>query len=354
MRKSRFTEEQIIARSRSKRAGSTSSAASWRQRAHVLPLAQQVRRHGGERCAQAEGARGRESAAEAHRRRPDSRQPDAESDQHKKMVSPPHAARLRVTSRRTSESASGARAASSICRERRVGTAASGWRTRSCARISASSPPSVRATATGCCTAAAPQGLGHQPQAGLPPLSRGGAGGAPPRPQAHRRARRQQLDADETRTNEAWSMDFVSDAPRTAASSAPSTSSTTSPASAWPSRWTPRSAGSAWSGSSSAGRAARVPERIVMDNGPEFTSKALDAWAHANGVKLHFIRPGKPTENAYVESFNGRFREECLNENWFVNLVEARRGSRSGEGTTTKRGHTARWAISRPWSISNS
>ena len=61
-----------------------------------------------------------------------------------------------------------------------------------------------------------------------------------------------------------------------------------------------------------------------MDNGPEFTSKALDAWAHTAGVKLHFIRPGKPTENAYVESFNGRFREECLNENWFRNLLDAR------------------------------
>jgi putative transposase len=67
-----------------------------------------------------------------------------------------------------------------------------------------------------------------------------------------------------------------------------------------------------------------LPETIVMDNGPEFTCKALDAWAHRAGVKLHFIRPGKPTENAYVESFNGRFRDECLNENWFTNLVEAR------------------------------
>ena len=67
-----------------------------------------------------------------------------------------------------------------------------------------------------------------------------------------------------------------------------------------------------------------LPERIVMDNGPEFTSKALDAWAHASGAKLHFIRPGKPIENAYAESFNGRFRDECLNENWFTNLIDAR------------------------------
>ena len=67
-----------------------------------------------------------------------------------------------------------------------------------------------------------------------------------------------------------------------------------------------------------------LPASIVMDNGPEFTGKALDAWAHASGVKLHFIRPGKPVENAYAESFNGRFRDECLNENWFTNLLDAR------------------------------
>ena len=67
-----------------------------------------------------------------------------------------------------------------------------------------------------------------------------------------------------------------------------------------------------------------LPESIVTDNGPEFTSKALDAWAHASAVKLHFIRPGKPIENAYAESFNGRFRDECLNENWFTNLIDAR------------------------------
>lgn len=66
------------------------------------------------------------------------------------------------------------------------------------------------------------------------------------------------------------------------------------------------------------------PQRIVCDNGPEFTSKALDAWANARGVELHFIRPGKPIENAYAESFNGRFRDECLNQNWFVSLGDAR------------------------------
>jgi putative transposase len=67
-----------------------------------------------------------------------------------------------------------------------------------------------------------------------------------------------------------------------------------------------------------------LPERLVTDNGPEFTSRALDAWAYARGVQLQFIEPGKPVQNAYVESFNGKIRDECLNEHWFVALDEAR------------------------------
>jgi putative transposase len=67
-----------------------------------------------------------------------------------------------------------------------------------------------------------------------------------------------------------------------------------------------------------------LPRIIVVDNGPEFVSNALDAWAYQRGVKLTFIRPGKPVENAYIESFNGRFRDECLNENWFLTLEHAR------------------------------
>ncbi len=66
------------------------------------------------------------------------------------------------------------------------------------------------------------------------------------------------------------------------------------------------------------------PEVIVTDNGPEFTSKALDSWAYQNNVRLSYIRPGKPMENGYVESFNGRFRDECLNEHWFMNMDEAK------------------------------
>jgi putative transposase len=70
--------------------------------------------------------------------------------------------------------------------------------------------------------------------------------------------------------------------------------------------------------------AVGLPNTIVVDNGPEFAGRTLDAWAYTHGVALRFIRPGKPTENAYVESFNGKFRAECLNEHWFVNLVDAK------------------------------
>jgi putative transposase len=66
------------------------------------------------------------------------------------------------------------------------------------------------------------------------------------------------------------------------------------------------------------------PESIRVDNGPEFISKALDAWAFASEVALHFIRPGRPTENGHIESFNGKLRDECLKVNWLADLADAR------------------------------
>jgi putative transposase len=74
-------------------------------------------------------------------------------------------------------------------------------------------------------------------------------------------------------------------------------------------------------------RLARIhglPQVITTDNGTEFTSRAMDEWAHRSGVKLDYIRPGKPVENAYIESFNGRLRQECLEENWFLSLDDAK------------------------------
>ena len=66
------------------------------------------------------------------------------------------------------------------------------------------------------------------------------------------------------------------------------------------------------------------PQTIRVDNGPEFISRSLDLWASFNGVKLDFSRPGKPTDNAFIESFNGRLRVECLNQHSFFSLDEAR------------------------------
>ena len=71
-------------------------------------------------------------------------------------------------------------------------------------------------------------------------------------------------------------------------------------------------------------RGAR-PESIRVDNGPEFTSRCFLTWAEQRGIRLVHIQPGKPTQNSFIESFNGRFRDECLNANWFENLTDARR-----------------------------
>jgi len=68
----------------------------------------------------------------------------------------------------------------------------------------------------------------------------------------------------------------------------------------------------------------RKPVRIQVDNGSEFISKALDKWAYKNEVTLDFSRPGKPTDNPFIESFNGSFRDECLNTHWFLSLQDAR------------------------------
>lgn len=66
------------------------------------------------------------------------------------------------------------------------------------------------------------------------------------------------------------------------------------------------------------------PKAIRTDQGPEFTGHALDQWAYLHGVQLKLIQAGKPTQNAFIESFNGRFRDECLNDHWFTSLAEAR------------------------------
>jgi putative transposase len=79
-----------------------------------------------------------------------------------------------------------------------------------------------------------------------------------------------------------------------------------------------------------------LPESITVDHGPEFEGRVLDAWAYERAVRLNFIRPGKPVENAYIESFNGRFRDECLNEHWFTTMRHAREIIESCEYSTER------------------
>jgi putative transposase len=67
-----------------------------------------------------------------------------------------------------------------------------------------------------------------------------------------------------------------------------------------------------------------IPSTISVDNGSEFISRDLDLWAYANEVTLDFSRPGKPTDNAFIEAFNSKFRQECLNAHWFLTLADAR------------------------------
>ena len=102
-----------------------------------------------------------------------------------------------------------------------------------------------------------------------------------------------------------------------------------------------------------------LPRVITTDNGTEFTSRAVDEWAHRNGVKLDFIRPGKPIENAYIESFNGRLRRECLDESWFLSIEDAKirieewhrdnneHRPHSSLGDDTTRGFAEDWQLSR-------
>jgi putative transposase len=85
-----------------------------------------------------------------------------------------------------------------------------------------------------------------------------------------------------------------------------------------------------------------LPKQIVCDNGTEFTSKAFMKWAADNNIDLHFIDKGKPMQNAFVESFNGKFRNECLNEEWFLSIQEAREKIKNWQNEyNTERPHSS-------------
>lgn len=128
-----------------------------------------------------------------------------------------------------------------------------------------------------------------------------------------------------TRAHERWSMDFVHDATLDGRAFRVLTV-----VDQW-SRWSPiLEVAQSMSGRQVAEALDRAialhgkPRSITVDHGTEFTSRALDEWAYRNGIALDFIRPGKPVENGFIESFNGKLRDECLNANEFLSIEDAR------------------------------
>ena len=175
------------------------------------------------------------------------------------------------------------------------------------------------------CSAGA-QGRDRQPEAAVSGVPTGRAGRAPARTQTAgpRNAATMPLFV---RPNQEWSMDFVSDALANGRALRALTVVD---------NFTKEAPAIEVDCSLSAPRVTRVldeiiegrgtaPESIRIDNGPEFTSRCFLTWAEQRGIRLVHIQPGKPTQNSFVESFNGRFRDECLNANWFENLADAKR-----------------------------
>jgi putative transposase len=147
----------------------------------------------------------------------------------------------------------------------------------------------------------------------------------PKRPRRHVSACRRMIRATATHPNESWSMDFMSDALYDGQKIKLLTivDNFTRESLAIEVAWRLGGHGVV-AVLMDVAKKKGLPKSIRIDNGPEFTSKVLDQWAYLNGVELDFIRPGKPTDNALIEAFNGRFREECLNESWFLSLEDAR------------------------------
>ena len=146
----------------------------------------------------------------------------------------------------------------------------------------------------------------------------------PKRPRRHVSARRRKARVAASRRDERWAMDFMSDdlfdGRRIRVLTIVDHFSRESPAIPVDGSLGGRRVVDALA---SLAQHGRKPKPIAMDNGPEFTSKAMDQWAYFNGVELDFSRPGKPTDNAMIESFNARLRAECLYENWFLSLADA-------------------------------
>jgi putative transposase len=151
-----------------------------------------------------------------------------------------------------------------------------------------------------------------------------------------------------TRSNETWAMDFVHDQLATGRKlrvlTIVDTFSRYSPA--LEPRFTFRGA-DVVEVLERVGRQGGFPATIRVDQGTEFVSRDLDLWAYQRGVTLDFSRPGKPTDNAFIEAFNGRFRAECLNAHWFLSLADAQKKLEDWRKYYNEEGRTARSATRR-------
>jgi putative transposase len=145
------------------------------------------------------------------------------------------------------------------------------------------------------------------------------------RPHRHRTARQREVSPPAHAINECWSMDFVSDQlfdGRKLRALTLIDAFSRECLAIWVDQ---RIRGEAVVNVvDQVSQARGAPARIRVDNGPEFVSKILDRWAYEQRVELAFSRPGKPTDNAHIEAFNGRLRQECLNQHWFLSLNDAR------------------------------
>lgn len=147
------------------------------------------------------------------------------------------------------------------------------------------------------------------------------------RPKAKRKVGRRHLFIAPTQPNELWAMDFLSDSfasSRRFRVFAVKDIFTHESICLFVDRSIPGASVARELNRIIEARGAR-PKAIICDNGTEFTGKEMDQWESRTGVELRFIQPGKPVQNAFIESFNGKFRRECLDQNWFIDLEDARR-----------------------------
>ncbi len=317
MRKRRFSEEQIVGVLKEAEAGVPVKEVCrrvGRERCHVLSLEGQVRGLGSERGAAAASAGGRERTAEEDRGAAGTGHRCTEGGAVKKVVSPPakrEAVRVACEEGKLSE-----RRAYGLLRVHR-----GSCRYRRRERHDAALRDRLRELA------------GERPRFGYRRLHRMLRREKEKASLAMRQRKRKRFRAEArvplalpTRTNQVWTMDFTRD------SLASGRKFRTLNLMDGYTREAPRiEVDTSLPGLrvvrmlEGVAQERGLPEAIQVDNGPEFISRAVDQWAYAHGVVLHFIEPGKPVQNAFIESFNGKFRDECLNQNWFVSLEDARR-----------------------------